>query len=76
VKTIGQILSYPIIFLIRVYQLAISPWLGAKCRFTPTCSAYAIEALKKYGFFKGGWMAVRRISGCHPWGGHGHDPVK
>ena len=70
-----QILSYPLILIIRIYQLIISPWLGPKCRFTPTCSAYTIEALKKYGLFKGGFMAIRRISRCHPWGGHGHDPV-
>jgi putative membrane protein insertion efficiency factor len=75
-KSILQILSYPLIFLIRIYQLIISPWLGPKCRFTPSCSAYAIEAFQKYGLFKGGWMAVRRISSCHPWGRHGHDPVK
>lgn len=71
-----KILSYPLIILIRIYQLVISPWLGPKCRFTPSCSEYAIEAFRKYGLFKGGWMAIRRISSCHPWGGHGHDPVK
>ncbi|HET7003079.1 MAG TPA: membrane protein insertion efficiency factor YidD [Puia sp.] len=75
-KKILQILSYPFIFLIRIYQLVISPWLGPKCRFTPTCSAYAIEAFQKYGLFRGGWMAIRRIASCHPWGRHGHDPVK
>ena len=71
-----KILSLPFIWLIRLYQLVISPWLGPQCRFTPTCSAYAIEALRKYGLFKGGWMAARRIASCHPWGRHGHDPVK
>jgi len=65
-----------LIWLIRLYQLVISPWLGPQCRFTPTCSAYAIEALRKYGLFKGGWMAAKRIASCHPWGRHGHDPVK
>jgi putative membrane protein insertion efficiency factor len=75
-KSILRILSYPLIFLIRIYQLIISPWLGPKCRYTPSCSAYAIEAFQKYGLFKGGLMAIRRISSCHPWGGHGHDPVK
>lgn len=74
-KGILQILSLPVIGLIRVYQWVISPWLGPKCRFTPTCSQYAIEAFRKYGLFKGGWMTVRRISRCHPWGGSGHDPV-
>ncbi|HVU85291.1 MAG TPA: membrane protein insertion efficiency factor YidD [Puia sp.] len=70
-----KILSWPLIALIRFYQWVISPWLGPKCRFTPTCSQYAIEAFRKYGLFKGGWMAIRRISRCHPWGGSGHDPV-
>ncbi|HZH54894.1 MAG TPA: membrane protein insertion efficiency factor YidD [Sphingobacteriaceae bacterium] len=61
--------------LIRAYQLLISPMLGANCRFSPTCSQYGLEAIRRYGPFKGGWMALRRISRCHPWGGHGHDPV-
>lgn len=63
------------IFLIRFYQKAISPMLGANCRYTPTCSQYAVEALKKYGALKGGWLAIKRICSCHPWGGHGYDPV-
>ena len=63
------------ILLIRFYKLAISPLLGPACRFTPTCSQYGIEALKKYGFFKGSWLTLKRIGRCHPWGGHGHDPV-
>ena len=70
-----QILSYPFILLIKFYQYVISPAIGPKCRYTPTCSQYAIEALKKYGLFKGGWLAAKRIASCHPWGGHGHDPV-
>ncbi|HZK63916.1 MAG TPA: membrane protein insertion efficiency factor YidD [Puia sp.] len=74
-KGILQILSLPLIGLIRLYQWVISPWLGPKCRFTPTCSQYAIEAFRKYGLLKGGWMTIRRISRCHPWGGSGHDPV-
>ncbi len=49
--------------------------LGANCRFTPTCSQYGIEAIKKHGPFKGGWLALKRIGRCHPWGAHGHDPV-
>ncbi|MBC7555048.1 MAG: membrane protein insertion efficiency factor YidD [Taibaiella sp.] len=61
--------------LIRIYQWTISPFLGAKCRFTPTCSSYGIEAIKKYGPFKGGFMALRRIGSCHPWGRSGYDPV-
>ena len=74
-KILLQILSYPFILLIKFYQYVISPAIGPKCRYTPTCSQYAIEALKKYGLFKGGWLAAKRIASCHPWGGHGHDPV-
>jgi len=61
--------------LIRAYQLLLSPILGASCRFNPTCSQYGIEAIRKHGPFKGGWLTIKRISRCHPWGGHGHDPV-
>ncbi|MBN8832948.1 MAG: membrane protein insertion efficiency factor YidD [Niastella sp. SCN 39-18] len=74
-KTINKIISAPFILLIRFYQLAISPWLPARCRYTPTCSQYALEAFKKYGPFKGFWLSLKRISKCHPWGGHGHDPL-
>ncbi len=74
-KILLQIISYPFILLIKFYQYVISPAIGPKCRYTPTCSQYAIEALKKYGLFKGGWLAMKRIASCHPWGGHGHDPV-
>lgn len=74
-KKIFVILGYPLILLVKIYQYVISPAIGPKCRYTPTCSQYAIEALKKYGLFKGGWLAIKRISSCHPWGGHGHDPV-
>ncbi|MEO6729998.1 MAG: membrane protein insertion efficiency factor YidD [Ferruginibacter sp.] len=61
--------------LIKLYQLIISPWLGNQCRYTPTCSHYGIEALRKYGPVKGLWLTVKRIARCNPWGGHGHDPV-
>jgi putative membrane protein insertion efficiency factor len=74
-KNILRILSLPFITLIKCYQVLISPWLGPQCRFTPTCSHYAVEALKKYGIFKGSWLAVKRILRCHPWGGKGFDPV-
>jgi uncharacterized protein len=74
-KVILRLLSLPFIALIKIYQWIISPWFGQKCRFTPTCSQYALEALKKYGLLKGMWLAIRRISRCHPWGGHGYDPV-
>ncbi|MGZ3929256.1 MAG: membrane protein insertion efficiency factor YidD [Mucilaginibacter sp.] len=63
------------IILIRIYQYLISPITGASCRYTPTCSQYAVEAIKKYGAFKGGWLTIKRIASCNPWGGHGHDPV-
>jgi putative membrane protein insertion efficiency factor len=64
-----------LIGLVRFYQLAISPWTPAACRFTPTCSAYAIDALREHGVVRGLWLAVRRIVRCHPWGGFGYDPV-
>ncbi len=70
-----QILSIPFIILIRFYQWCISPWLGSRCRYTPTCSQYGLEAFKKHGAVKGGWLTIRRILSCHPWGGHGYDPV-
>ncbi|HMK20321.1 MAG TPA: membrane protein insertion efficiency factor YidD [Chitinophagaceae bacterium] len=74
-KTFLRILSLPFIALIKIYQWIISPILGPKCRFTPTCSHYAEEALKKHGVFKGIWLTIKRISRCHPWGGSGYDPV-
>jgi putative membrane protein insertion efficiency factor len=74
-KPLLHILSLPFIFLIKLYQWVISPWLGPQCRYTPTCSQYGIEALKKYGAVKGLWLTLKRIARCNPWGGHGHDPV-
>jgi len=74
-KTVLRILSLPFILLIKIYQLIISPWLGPKCRYTPTCSHYAEEALRKHGVVKGLWLAIKRILRCHPWGGSGYDPV-
>lgn len=70
-KVVVWLLLLPIYF----YQKAISPMLPAACRFTPTCSQYAVEALKKYGPIKGLWLAIKRILRCHPWGGSGYDPV-
>ena len=64
-----------LLLLVRFYQLFISPLTPASCRYTPTCSAYAAEAIAKYGAWRGGRLALRRIGRCHPWGGHGHDPV-
>jgi len=74
-KQLMQILSLPFIFLIKLYQWIISPLLGKSCRYTPTCSNYGLQAFKKYGLFKGLWLTVKRIARCHPWGGHGYDPV-
>ncbi len=68
-------LSLPLIFLVKTYQILISPLKPASCRFTPTCSSYAIEALKKHGPIKGLFLAIKRILRCHPWGGSGYDPV-
>lgn len=70
-----RVLAAPFIGLVRLYQLTLSPWLGMNCRYQPTCSAYAIEALELHGVIKGGWLALRRIGRCHPWGGSGYDPV-
>jgi putative membrane protein insertion efficiency factor len=61
--------------MVKLYQWCLSPLKPPTCRFTPTCSQYAIEALKKHGVLKGAWLAVRRILRCHPWGGCGYDPV-
>ena len=74
-RKINQLLPYPFILLVRFYQVAISPLKPPTCRFSPTCSTYALEALKKYGLLKGGRLALRRIMRCHPWGGSGYDPV-
>jgi uncharacterized protein len=68
-------LARSLILLIRGYQVAISPLLPPACRFTPTCSAYAAEAIARYGALKGSGLAARRLARCHPWGGSGHDPV-
>jgi putative membrane protein insertion efficiency factor len=70
-----KFLSLIFIIPIKIYQILISPLLGPSCRFTPTCSQYTIEAIQKYGPFKGGWLGFKRILRCHPWGGCGHDPV-
>ncbi len=64
-----------LLLLIRFYRFAISPWLGSSCRFHPSCSAYAMEALEKHGVIKGSWLAIWRILRCHPWCDGGHDPV-
>ncbi|TXI85302.1 MAG: membrane protein insertion efficiency factor YidD [Crocinitomicaceae bacterium] len=74
-KTLRSIVQFPFILLVRIYQWIISPLFPAVCRYDPTCSAYMIEAIQEWGIFKGTFLGVKRISTCHPWGGHGHDPV-
>ncbi|TNE53072.1 MAG: membrane protein insertion efficiency factor YidD [Bacteroidetes bacterium] len=70
-----NILIAPLIFLVKIYQWMISPILPQSCRYHPTCSSYAIEALKIWGPLKGTYLAIKRIASCHPWGGSGYDPV-
>jgi putative membrane protein insertion efficiency factor len=72
---IKQIINFPFILLVKIYQYIISPIFPASCRFTPTCSSYTIEAITIWGPFKGIYLGVKRILKCHPWGKHGHDPV-
>ncbi len=75
IKMLRDILVFLLIIPVKIYKLFISPMIGASCRYTPTCSEYAIQALKKHGPFKGLYLSVKRILSCNPWGGHGHDPV-
>ncbi|MGQ9799115.1 MAG: membrane protein insertion efficiency factor YidD [Ignavibacterium sp.] len=75
IDKILKVLAFPFILLIKVYQIFISPLFPSSCRYTPTCSQYTLEALKKYGVLKGLWLGIKRISRCHPWGGSGYDPV-
>ena len=74
-KGIGRGIAWIFILLVKFYQLSISPLLPGSCRYTPTCSTYSIQALKKYGPFKGLYLSIKRILSCNPWGGHGHDPL-
>ena len=74
-EVLKKILIFPLVVLIKFYQLCISPLKPPSCRFTPTCSQYALEAVRKYGPLKGSWLALRRILRCHPCGGSGYDPV-
>lgn len=74
-NTIKNLISLLFIFLIRVYQYTLSPYIGKSCRFTPTCSNYGVEAFKKHGPFKGFILTIKRVGKCHPWGSSGYDPV-
>lgn len=75
VEVLKKIAIFPFVLLIKLYQCCISPFTLPSCRFTPTCSAYALEAFKKHGPFKGFYLTLRRVLRCHPWGGSGYDPV-
>ena len=75
VKFFSNILNFLLIAIVKFYQYAISPWTPSTCRYTPTCSSYSLEALKKHGPIKGSYLSIKRILSCNPWGGHGHDAV-
>ncbi len=75
IRAISWFFSQIFILVIRFYQLAISPLIPPRCRYTPSCSTYSLQAIKKHGPIKGTWLALKRITSCHPWGGSGHDPV-
>ncbi|MCD8072631.1 MAG: membrane protein insertion efficiency factor YidD [Alistipes sp.] len=70
-----RVAAFPLIVVVRLYQYCISPFMPNSCRFTPSCSVYAVEALRRHGPFKGLWLTVRRLARCNPWGGSGYDPV-
>ncbi len=72
---LNKIIIFPLLIIIKVYQLLISPILRGNCRFLPTCSEYAIESLKSHGLIKGSILTIKRIGRCHPWGGFGYDPI-
>jgi len=72
---LNKIVTFPLILLIKGYQIIFSPLLGSNCRFMPTCSEYSMESLKAYGLIKGTFLTIKRIGKCHPWGSHGYDPI-
>ena len=74
-KRIEYLLALPLLLLVWIYKYMISPLTGPSCRYTPTCSQYMTEAIRIWGPFKGVLLGLKRISTCHPWGGHGYDPV-
>ncbi len=71
----SNILNFILIGIVKFYQYVISPWTPSTCRYTPTCSSYSLQALKKHGPIKGSYLSIKRILSCNPWGGHGHDTV-
>lgn len=75
VRLSAGLVARVLIGAIRAYQLTLSPWVGTRCRYVPTCSAYALEAIERFGPLRGAWLAARRIGRCHPWAGSGYDPV-
>lgn len=74
-KTLKKAVIMALIGFVRLYQILLSPLLGPNCRYAPTCSAYTIQALQRFGPLQGSWIAVKRIARCHPFGGSGYDPV-
>ncbi|MBQ5831217.1 MAG: membrane protein insertion efficiency factor YidD [Alistipes sp.] len=74
-KLCKWLFTLPLLALVKFYQYCISPLTPPSCRYVPTCSQYAVEALRKYGPIKGCWLTLKRLSRCHPWGGRGYDPV-
>lgn len=74
-KLCKWLFTLPLLALVKFYQYCISPLTPPSCRYVPTCSQYAVEALRKYGPIKGCWLTLKRLSRCHPWGGSGYDPV-
>ncbi len=73
---IRKVFTFILIGIVRIYQYGISPYFPDACRYQPTCSQYMIDSIKEWGILKGGWLGLKRIGSCHPWGGHGYDPVK
>ncbi|HPE40422.1 MAG TPA: membrane protein insertion efficiency factor YidD [Bacteroidales bacterium] len=75
IQYLSKAIRFIFVLVIKIYQIFLSPLMGRSCRFTPTCSSYGIEAIQKHGPVKGGWLTLKRIIRCNPWGGSGYDPV-
>ena len=71
----NKLFSIILVGLIYLYKIILSPFIGQSCRYQPTCSRYGMDAIKKHGMLKGSWFTLKRVCSCHPWGGHGYDPV-